>query len=240
MTTLFGWGPMFDTRGPSPFVLKADIQMQMLGVRFERANAVLEAVAKHKAPYVEDDGAIIEDSAFIRQHFERKLGRDLDAGLSLAERGGAWALERLLEDRLTMIVVSERWLHDSNFAKGPALFFADVPEPMREQVMGEARARIRDMHFSQGLGRHSREERMTLAEWDIAAVARALGEKPYLLGRAPTAVDAVAYGVLSAAATQYFDTPLAGLVRTHANLMDFIGRMEARYFSDAIWPAIAA
>ena len=53
MTTLFGWGPMFDTRGPSPFVLKADIQMQMLGVGFERANAVLEAVAKHKAPYVE-------------------------------------------------------------------------------------------------------------------------------------------------------------------------------------------
>ena len=32
MTTLFGWGPMFDCPSPSPFVMKSDIQLQMLGV----------------------------------------------------------------------------------------------------------------------------------------------------------------------------------------------------------------
>ena len=75
MTTLFGWGPMFDCPSPSPFVMKSDIQLQMLGVDFDRAIADLEAVSKHKAPYVEDDGQIIQDSNFIRAHFEKKLGR---------------------------------------------------------------------------------------------------------------------------------------------------------------------
>lgn len=240
MTTLFGWGPMFGVPGPSPYVLKADVQLQMLGVPFARATADLESVTKHKAPYVEDDGRIIEDSTFIRRHFEKKLGKDLDAGLTPAERGAAWALERLLEDRLAMIVVSERWLDDANFARGPALFFMGVPEPMREQVMGETRARIADMHLAHGIGRHTREERMMLAEWDVAAVAHSLGEKPYLFGRAPTAVDAVAYGVLASCATTHFDTRLTEIVRQHANLMDFIGRIEARFFAEANWPAMAA
>lgn len=240
MTTLYGWPPMFGAPSPSPFVLKADVQLQMLGVTFDRAMADLDAVAKHKAPYVEDDGAIIEDSAFIRHHFEQKLGRDLDRGLDDAQRGAAWALERLLEDRLVMIIGSERWLDDANFAKGPAQFFAGVPEAMREQVMGEARNGLRMMHERQGLGRHSRAERMTLAAWDIAAVARSLGEKAYLFGSQPTAVDAIAYGALACAATPFFDTALVDIVRAHANLMDFIGRMEARYFAEQRWPAMAA
>ena len=50
MTTLYGWGPMFDLPGPSPYVMKADIQMQMLGVPFKRAIAELDSVAKGKAP----------------------------------------------------------------------------------------------------------------------------------------------------------------------------------------------
>ncbi len=239
MTTLYGWGPMFDAPSPSPFVLKTDIQLQMLEVPLDRATAALESAPKHKAPYVMDEGRMIEDSAFIRRHFEQKLGRDLDAGLTPAERGAAWALERLLEDRLAMIVTSERWLDDGNFAKGPAQFFLAVPEPMRAQVMHEARDGIARMHAVQGLGRHSREERMTLASWDIAAVAAMLGEKPYVFGRAPTAVDAVAYGVLASCATRFFDSALPTLVAEHPNLMDFIGRMEARYFAEQRWPAMA-
>jgi len=143
MTTLFGWGPMFGARGPSPFVLKTDIQLQMLGVSFDRRMADLETVKKHKAPYVEDDGEVIEDSTFIRAHFEKKLCRDLDAGLGETERGQAWALERLLEDRLNMIMIAERWLDDDNFFKGPAQFFARVPEAARAQVIDEVRTGLR-------------------------------------------------------------------------------------------------
>lgn len=69
MTILYGFPPAFGCMSPSPFVMKTDIQLQMLGVSFERRIANLDAVAKHKAPYVDDGGEIVEDSTFIRWHF---------------------------------------------------------------------------------------------------------------------------------------------------------------------------
>lgn len=240
MTTLYGWGPMFGAPSPSPFVIKCDMQLQMFGVPFARALADLEQVPKHKAPYVEDDGRIIEDSTFIRLYFEQKLGKDLDEGLSLAERGAAWGLERMLEDRLSMIMAYERWLVDANFDKGPRNFFMAVPEPARAAMCNDVREQLQTMMIRHGIGRHSRDERMLLAARDISAVAAVLGDKPYLFGDTPKAVDAAAFGVLSSCATPFFDTPLTGLVREHANLDAYLRRIEERYFAETLWPAMAA
>lgn len=104
MTTLYGWGPMFDCPSPSPYVMKTEIQLQMLGVEFDRAFADLESVSKHKAPYVEDDGEIIQDSNFIRAHFEKKFGSSLLDGLSPREQALSWALERMAEGHLGAVM----------------------------------------------------------------------------------------------------------------------------------------
>lgn len=236
--TLFGWGPLFGVRGPSPFVLKAEIQLQLLGVEFTRAIADLDTVKKHKAPYVKlDDGSIIEDSTFIRFHFERALGKDLDRGLSAEQRAAAWGLERMFEDRLSFIMAHERWLVPENFKRGPAIFFARVPEAARASVIEGVLDDLAKRQHSQGLGRHSREERMTLAARDITAAARQLGDKRYMFGDRPTALDAAAFGVLTACAAPIFDTELIGLVHEHENLRGYLGRMEAEFFRDGDWPA---
>ena len=232
MTTLYGFPAMFGAPSASPFVIKADVQLQMLGVDFDRKIADLNAVSKHKMPYVSDNGAVIQDSAFIRWHFERKLGCDLDAGLNVEQRGAAWALERMLEERVYFMVLSERWLVDDNFEKGPLLYFSDVPEAARKQATDEIRAGIRAYLTGMGLMRHALEERMQLADCDIAAVSAVLGDKAFLFGDAPTAVDAVAYGMLASAATEHFDTPLVDLVAKRENLAPYIARMEARFFPE--------
>ena len=105
MITFYGWGPMFGCPSPSPFVMKSDIQLQMLGVDFTRAIADLDAVPKHKAPYVIDDGQLIEDSNFIRHHYEAKLGKGLYDGM----RGkGLGAF--LLMDALNRILLATQTL----------------------------------------------------------------------------------------------------------------------------------
>jgi len=238
-TTLYGWGPAFDLPSPSPFVMKCDVQLQMLGVRFERAWADLESVSKHKAPYVDDDGALIQDSTFIRFYFEEKLGRDLDAGLSDLQRGTGWALERLFEDRLVPIMAHERWVEDGNFNKGPRQFFHAVPEAVREHVIEEAREGVRRGLYTQGIGRHSRSERMQLAARDLTAVARVLGDKAFVFGETPTATDAIVYGGLASCATRFFDSDLPRLVERHSVLVGYLERMRARYFSDVSWPSPA-
>ncbi|TPW04929.1 MAG: glutathione S-transferase [Alphaproteobacteria bacterium] len=134
----------------------------------------------------------------------------------------------------------ERWLVDANFDKGPSQFFADVPEAMRAQVISEVRGGVAASMKGHGIGRHSREERMLLAERDVGAVAAMLGEGPFLFGAKPTAADAVAYGVLAACGTPFFSTPLVALIDAQPNLRPYLARMEARFVHEAAWPSMAA
>lgn len=230
--TLYGWWGMFDLPSPSPFVMKADIQLQMMGIGFDRAIADLESVPRHKAPYVRDDGLLVEDSTFIRWHFERKLGVDLDQGLTDAQRGMAWSLQSALENRLSTIQMCERWLDDGNFDRGPRHFFAGVPEGMRDTVIAGVRADLAATLNGNGIGRLSRDERLQLAAADIDAVAAMLGDQPYVFGTQATSADATACGVLASCATRFFDTPLPDLIARHDALTAYLGRMQDRFFAD--------
>ncbi|MEZ5998934.1 MAG: glutathione S-transferase family protein [Hyphomonas sp.] len=236
MITLYGWGPMFGCPSPSPFVMKADMQLQMLGVDFTRAVADLDSVPKHKAPYVIDDGELIEDSNFIRRHFEQKLGRGLYDGMSGNDIAMSWALERMAEGQLVKIMAYERWQNDANFEKGPAQFFDAVPAPARATVKREARMGVAATSQGEGTGRFTDAERMQLAAWDLGAIALHLGDRDFLFGNEPTCADASVAAVLISCATEFFDTPLTGLVRQHANLPAYIDRMKTRYFTGITWP----
>ena len=238
MTTLYGWGPMFDCPSPSPYVMKTEIQLQMLGVAFDRALADLEAVSKHKAPYVEDEGDIIQDSNFIRAHFEKKLGRSLLDGMPPREQALSWALERMAEGHLSAVMAGERWMNDANFQKGPAQFFMDAPEPMREQVCKEIREGMQQTRWESGIGRHSHEEQLQLAAWDIAAISAQLDEQTFLLGSEPTVADASVSAMLISSATPYFDTPLVEMVQSHSNLPGYIKRMKEAYLPEGVWPEL--
>ncbi|WP_158085641.1 glutathione S-transferase family protein [Henriciella aquimarina] len=236
MTTLYGWGPMFDCPSPSPYVMKSEIQLQMLDIEFDRAFADLDAVSKHKAPYVEDEGEIIQDSNFIRAHFERKTGRSLNDGLTPRQQALSWALERMVEGHLNAVMAGERWLNDANFEKGPTLFFADVTEPQRQAVIDEIREGMRKTRWESGIGRHAHEEQLQLAAWDLAAIAAQLGEQAFLLGDEPTVADASVSAVLVSCATPYFETPLVDLVQSHSNLPGYIRRMKECYLPEGVWP----
>ena len=235
--TLYGWPPMFGAQSPSPLVIKAHIQLQMLGVEYLCAIAELENISKQKAPYVMDDGELIQDSTFIRWHFEKKLGKDLDASLSPEQRATAWGLERMLEDQLYHINLIERWLEDDNFERGPAHFFVGMPEDVRERVIEQVRADIRSSLIGHGILRHSREERMQLATRDIAMLAIHLGDKPYMFGDAPTALDGAGFGFVDTLMAPVFKTELVGIVGEHDNLVAYHARMKDRFFATSKWPA---
>lgn len=236
MVTLYGWGPLFDCPSPSPFVIKSEIQMQMLGIEFDRTMADLESVPKRKAPYVMDGEALIEDSNFIRAHFEAKLGRNLDAGLSDGDKAAAWALERMVEGHIRDYIITLRWLDDANFKKGPALFFMGVPAPARDEVMADVRANIAATHEGTGFGRFSDEDRLQMVKWDLEAILLQLGDKPFLFGDEPVGADATIAAFLISASTRYFDNPLPDLILQHPTLVDYMQRMSDLYLAESKWP----
>ena len=232
--TLYGFGPGFGLPEMSPYVTKTEVQLRMAGLRYRREAADLEAAPKGKAPYIDDDG-LIGDSAFIRAHIEEKYGIDLDEGLDAAQRGLAWAVERMLEDSLTWATAYFRWIDPANFAKGPAHFFDDAPEAVREEVRRQVQQEVARSLDGQGLGRHSELEILQLAERSLDAFAALLGDKPYLMGTRPCGADATALGMLAGLLTPYFDSPLQRMGQSYPTLTAYVDRMMERYYPEFEW-----
>lgn len=228
MIVLASFGPLWGTPDPSPFVIKTEVQLKMAGLAYRTERRRPPEGPKGKVPFIVDDGEVISDSVFIRDHIERKYGIDLDAGLSPRERALGWAAERMAEDHLYWATVFGRWAVRENFDKGPAVFFHGAPDEVREAAReGMGRA----LH-GQGFGRHGLAEVADLAGRSYAALAALIGDGPYLAGETMGGADASLFGCITAAATPFFDTPIRDAVTRHPNLIAYRDRMMARFYPE--------
>jgi glutathione S-transferase len=228
--TLFTFGPAFGLPDPSPFVTKAELLLKMSGVSYRTALGSLRKAPKGKLPYLDDDGTIVADSTFIRLHLERKYGIDFDAGLSPAERGVAWAFEKLCEDHLYWGAVRERWLDDANFNAGPVHFFAGVPAFVRPAVTAVVRRQVRKTLKGQGLGRHSDAELTLLMQRALDGIAAFLGDKAYLMGATRCGADATLLAFTLGILCETFRGPIRDAAARHANLVAYRDRLRREFY----------
>lgn len=239
MITLYTFGPAFGLPDASPFVTKAEMLLKLAGLPYQARRGSLRRAPKGKLPYLDDMGRIVADSTMIRWHIEKTYHIDFDAGLSAAERGIAWAAEKLMEDHLYWAVARVRWLDQANFDKGPAQFFRGVPAPVRGLAERLVRYKVRKTLWGQGLGRHSEEDLVALASKGVTSIADILGDKPYLMGNAPCGADATLFAFAGSLLCPVFDTPIRTAAEGHANLVAYMERMRAEFYPE-LAPASAA
>ena len=232
MITLYTFGPSFGLPDASPFVMKAELLLKMAGLPYQTARGNLRRAPKGKLPYLDDMGRIVADSTLIRWHIEKTYHVDFDEGLSPAERGTAWAVEKLMEDNLYWAVARVRWLERDNFERGPAQFFSVVPAPLRGLVKVLVRRKVRQMLWAQGLGRHSEEDMTAMAAQGIKSITDILGDKPFLFGDRPCGADATLFAFAASLLSPVFETPIRAAAESHPNLMAYLARMRARYYPD--------
>jgi len=230
MITLFAFGPAFGLPDSSPFVMKAETLLKMAGLEYRTDRSGFGGAPKGKLPYMNDAGELIADSTFIRWHIEKKYGIDFDRRLTVAERGVAWSVEKLLEDNLYWAMVHARWMDPVNFAKGPATFFNELPWPIRPIVRVVVRRKIRGYLGGQGFGRHTTIEIERLAARGIESVAAVLGDKPYLMGDEPCGADATVFAFVANMLCPVFESGVRTAAESHANLVAFHGRMLRQHF----------
>lgn len=235
MITLYGAGPGFGLPEISPYVTKTEVQLMMAGLAYRKERAAPAQSPKGQIPFIDDDGALIADSTFIRAHLEQKYDFDLDEGLSPRQRAEAWAVERMLENHFSWICAHARWLEPENFAKGPAHFFDAAPAEVREHLRQEVLTRVTDTVRAVGIGRHTRDEIYALAERSLLTLSEILADKPFLFGSRPVGVDATAFALLAAAMTPYFASPLQERACEYANLVAYVCRMMRRHYPDHPW-----
>ncbi|MCP5084614.1 MAG: glutathione S-transferase family protein [Alphaproteobacteria bacterium] len=232
MITVYTFGPAFAQADPSPFVVKTLTLMKMSGLEHKVEPADVRKAPKSKLPYINDDGQVIADSSFIKMHLEQAHGVDFTGGYDERDLAIGWSVEKMLEDHLYWIVVDARWMDDDNFNKGPRMFFDTLPAPARPLIVWMVRKEIRRNLWGHGLGRHTANELLQLAEKDFAALAAVLGDKPYLLGDRPCGFDASCYGFVSGATVPLFDHPTSAAAKKHPNLVAYCERMREEYFPE--------
>ena len=235
MITLFGGGPGFGLPELSPFVTKTEVELKMLGLPYAKELARPDRSPKGQIPFIDDDGTRVADSHFIREHLEKKLGKDLDAHLDARQRAEAWAIERMLEDHLALTLRYMRWLLPENFAKGPAHLVDGAPEALRPKLREDLLGRVRDALRAVGAARHSLDEVTGLGERSLSALSVFLGDEPYLFGEKAAGVDATAFAMLAGILTPFFASPLREKALGHANLVAYTGRMMKAFFPEHPW-----
>jgi len=230
MITLYNFGPAFGLPDPSPFVMKVETLLKMAKLPYRTDSSGFAKAPKGKIPYVDDDGVAVPDSTFIRWHIEKKYHIDFDEGLDSAQKAAAWAFEKMAEDQLYWVGMSDRWMNDENFRKGPARFFDRVPGPIRPFVTMMVRRKVRTTLHGQGIGRHSPEEILALGTRSVDAIADFLGDKPFFMGSEPAGADATIFAFACATLCPHFESRLRSAAERRENLRRYVGRMTARYY----------
>lgn len=215
----------------SPFCLKLDVWLRMAGIP---CTAVVDATPfgapKGKLPYIEHEGKKLGDSGLVIEYLVRRFGRDPNAVLSTADRGVALALRRLIEENLYWVMVYDRWVVEENWQQFRGVVLGGVPALLRPIIAPIARRGVRGQLKGHGIGIHSADEIHGIGIRDVGAVADVLGDKPFLLGDAPTEVDAVAYGLLPNIMRVPLASPVKDAALARPNLVAYVDRMQARFF----------
>lgn len=229
MLTAYVFGPQWDVLDASPFCTKLLAYLALAKIEHETRAGMqhIRNAPKGKMPYVRDGGDVIGDSALIAQHLQATRNIDTDAHLSVEQRAHAHALGRMLDENTYWTILYFRWVHKANFDAHtrPALFGALpawqrtlLPGPLRKRVVASARAH--------GMGRHSEAEVGRIGVADFRSLAEILGDRPFLFGDVPCAIDASAFAFVTAVSGTPFDTPMREYVDS-SGLVDYANRFAA-------------
>ena len=215
-----------------PFSLKLEAYLRIVGLAYETVfDATPFKGPKGKLPWIEHEGKKIPDSGFIVEYLEKRFPPGLDDGLSPAERAIALSMRRLIEENLYWTLVYDRWVVEDNWRTFRNVVLAGVPAPIRPLVAPIARRGVRRQLVGHGIGVHSKDEIHAIGRRDMGALADFLADKPFFMGEHPTELDAVAYGLLANIVNVPIASPVQGEAQGRKNLVDFVARVQSRYFA---------
>lgn len=201
-------------------------------------DATPASAPKGKIPYIEftrTDGSGATDTMgdthmITRYLVETNIVRDLDAGLSAAQRADSRAWQAWTEELVYLLIVSERWTRPENFAATKtALRMAAWIRPF---VAWYVRRSIFKVLWTNGVGRHSQDERSRLAREYFEGLDAKLEGNDYFHGSEPTMIDTILYGFLSNVVSGPGNPEITAFVLGSERLSKYTTRLTRMWFPE--------
>ncbi|MBK6513676.1 MAG: glutathione S-transferase family protein [Polyangiaceae bacterium] len=215
----------------SPFCVKLEAYLRFAGLPFETRFGDPRKAPRGKVPWLEDDGVVVADSQRAISHLVAKHSVALDERLSASERTLGHALRRMLEEGTYFGMVWLRWGDPKGWAAYRPILVGMAPPVIGGAVIGLIRRQLLGQLRVQGVGRFEEQEKQELVIRDFAALAQALGDKPFLFGDQPTSFDATAYAFVASLLAFPVSSPARDFAEKCENLVAYKNRVTARYFA---------
>jgi glutathione S-transferase len=217
----------------SPFCFKLEAYLRMAGLPYEAKLGDPRKGPKGKMPYVDIGGQLLGDSQLIIEHLKRTHGDPLDSKLGPTEVAIGHTVRRMLEESTYWnTIIHDRWATEAGWQAYQPAFKPLMPPVIDGLVLKLIRRSVLKAFHAQGMGRHRPEEIHALGKADISAVATLLGDKPFLLGDAPTSFDATVYAFLMSILVFPVESPVQRYTQDQQNLVRYCERFKQRFFAD--------
>ena len=234
MLTLISFPASFGEPSHSPFCVKAMVLLQMSGQSWEREDISNPSSMPHgKLPVMRVNDSLIPDSEFIQDWLTQK-GANFYPNCTDEQKAIGHSLARMVEEGLRLALVHDRWLDEQCWPDIWPTFFAEVPRPIRKLIAGKARKSVKAGLMSHGLTRMSPEQRLQKAGNDLDALGQIIGANDFILGDAPTGVDASVLPVLSMIDRMPVETALTQLLRRQDWVDGYLQRGRAALYRDLV------
>ncbi len=233
MLELYQFGPAWGLPDPSPFCIKLELWLKMAGIEYRSiADGDTRKAPKEKIPYIKIDGEVIGDSELIIANLKQRFGDAVDSDLTAEQQACSHLITRMMHDSFYWVLIHCRWFEGSGWKQvGPTLF-ANLPGPMKLLVPPIVRRSLKKSLHSQGLGRHSPEERMQFGCDDVDALVTLLGDKDFFMGDKPHEADATVQGFLISFIGPPIENPVKQYLISQPTLVDYYQRMNSRFYPD--------
>ncbi|KAK7456551.1 hypothetical protein BaRGS_00039349 [Batillaria attramentaria] len=222
-------------RGPyapsmTPYAVKLETYLRMAKIPYQNCHD-MKPSGKGKWPWVEYNDDKVSDSALCITYLNRVRGVDLNSRLTPAERATALAFQRLAEDSLYWVLLVQRWVHEPSMEFFRACF--GVFFVSRIFLRWIFMPKMKKYAWSQGLGRHSRDEVLDIARENFKALADFMGQKKFLMGDEPCETDCTVFGMLSQVYWQCPGQTVATIFKEEfPTLVAYCERMRSKFWPD--------
>lgn len=236
MISLYSFGSSFGVMDPSPFVVKVDVFLKMAELPYEVKSGAryLKKAPKGKLPFVsigqQAGKLVISDSQHIIDHLTKAYQITLDDFLTKEQQAQAYLLTKSLDENLYWCLVYSRWILEETWPVANKAFFGGLPLVLRLFLPKLIRKTVVKNLHGQGLGRHSKEEILAIADNTFSALSVILGEQDYFYGEEPCSFDATAYAILCQFISANCENEFNDKARSYANLVSFCQRIEQNYY----------
>ncbi|XP_061181501.1 failed axon connections homolog [Saccostrea echinata] len=209
----------------SPFIIKLETFLKLTDIPYEIVRDY-KLGPKGKVPWMEYNGAAMGDSQLCMEYLIEELHIDIDDHLSTTERAIGTSFQRMVDEHTYWLMVHWRWAFDNEKLCLKQAKWGLLALTIAKHVQKRAT-------YTQGAGRHTKEELLNILRKDLRALSNFLGTKKYFFGDKPSSVDCSIFGQLSQFLWHLPDSePNVMLKDEFSNLREYCERMKNTLWKD--------